>query len=370
MMSRARGTICRSFLVAFPIAALAVLALVTLMPHGMCDKAIHVVYIYSPMCSMCERSAPVVRGVINDCRGQGIVYSEHSIASREGMGYAERYGLRSVPAVIVDGRAIRYEDFNGDAKRLEELLRRTISDARGEVKATASAITPSKSDGRLSVAAVFLAGLLAGFNPCLLAVMLFVSSMAMSAKGRRIDMVFSLLAFCAGLLSIYLAMGVGLLRLIEKAPSIVAAMRAGIILVILGLAVYAFYDALKAKAERPSLFRSIAGRYRPLYMKFKLAASFGLGTAFGLIKMPCVGGIYVAILGAILQPGEAWGSMPYLAAYNLGVVLPVMAIGALLALGLSPSRVEEFRRRHRVALKTLTGLILAAMAAGLTLNAI
>jgi len=370
MMSRERGIRdCRPCLRAVLLAAMAMLALITLMPSGVCDKAIHIVYLYSPMCSTCERSAPVVRSVINDFRGLDIAYSEHSIASEEGMGYVERYGLRSVPAVIVEGRAIRYEDFNGDTKRLEELLRQSISDAHGEGKASASAITPS-NDGRLSVTAVFLAGLLAGFNPCLLAVMLFVSAMAMSAKGRRIDMIFSLLAFCSGLLFIYLAMGIGLLRLIEKAPSFAAAIRAGIILATLGLAGYSFYDAFKAKVERPSLFRSIAGMYRPLYVKFSLAASFGLGAAFGLIKMPCVGGIYVAILGAILESGEALSGLPYLAVYNLGVVLPVLALGALLVLGLSPARVEEFRMRHRVALKAVTGLLLAAMAVGLMLNAI
>lgn len=61
-----------------------------------------------------------------------------------------------------------------------------------------------------------------------------------------------------------------------------------------GLAGFAFYEScqVKANAERPSIFKSFVGRYKPLYRKFSLAASFGLGSAFGLIKMPCVGGIY------------------------------------------------------------------------------
>ncbi len=376
MPSRRRDAIsgCRSYLRAALLAAIVMLALITLMPYGLCDKAIHIAYIYSPLCSTCERSTPVIRSVINDYRGLDIRYSEHSFSSKEGMDYMERYGLSSVPAIIVEGRAIRFEDFNGDTRKLEALLRQSISDASKTPSNAAVRVATRipNVDGELSVAAVFLAGLLAGINPCLLAVMMFVSAMAMSIKGRRTDIIFNLLAFCAGLLFIYLAMGVGFLRLIEKVPSIAAAMRTGIILITFGLAGFAFYEAyqVKANAERPSIFKSFVGRYKPLYRKFSLAASFGLGIAFGLVKMPCVGGIYVAILGAILESGETGGGLPYLAAYNLGVVLPVLALGVFLALGLSPARVEEFRERHRMALKAMTGLLLAAMAVGLMLNAL
>jgi len=57
-----------------------------------------------------------------------------------------------------------------------------------------------------------------------------------------------------------------------------------------------------------------------------------------------------------------------LAAYNLGVVIPVLVLGALLVMGMSPEKVDRLRKRHRYALKLATGLILAAMAAGFMLN--
>jgi cytochrome c-type biogenesis protein len=116
------------------------------------------------------------------------------------------------------------------------------------------------------------------------------------------------------------------------------------------------------------VFRSFLDRYKPVYRKFSLVANFGLGGAFGLIKMPCVGGIYVAILGAIVQADEVRSGLPYLAIYNFGIILPVLALGALLTLGLSPGKVNEFRHRHRVTLKIASGLILMLMAAGFMLN--
>lgn len=434
---------------------------------GLCAscEAVSVTYVYSPLCTICEHSGPSIRAVVNDSRGAGIDvrYEEHMFSSKEGRADMERYGLSSVPAVIVNGRAIRPGDFDGDTKKLESLLGRAIADAchdktpvtleRRIVKVpgkdTVNVVTSISNTGvepvqaavgggicegvsvvsgetswegtvmpgekqyltyeadishgvrslppqtltysdslgghrvscpetpvfilrKLSFAAVFIAGLVAGFNPCLLAVMAFVSAMALSMKGRRLDIIFNLLAFSAGLLCIYLLMGIGFLRLIESVPSVTSALKTAIIVLLAGLAGFAFYEAwqVKKNADRDSFFKSFVDRYKPLYKKYCLPASFGLGGAFGLIKMPCVGGIYVGILGAIAGSGETGRGLLLLGAYNLGVVLPVLALGALLVLGMSPEKVDALRKKHRYALKLATGLILAAMAAGFMLNVI
>ncbi|WP_231845098.1 cytochrome c biogenesis protein [Methanocella paludicola] len=448
--------------------AAALMALLLLVPAmGLCAscETVRVTYVYSPLCTICEHSGPSIRAAVNDSMSAGIDvrYEEHMFSSREGRADMERYGLSSVPAVIVNGRAIRPGDFDGDTKKLESLLRRAISDAchyktpvtlerkivKVAEKDTVSVVTIIANSGtepvyatirggtcegvsvvegetswegtvmpgerqylayeadisrnvrslppqaltysdslgehsvscpetpvfilkKLSVAAVFIAGLVAGFNPCLLAVMAFVSAMALSMKGRRLDIIFNLLAFSAGLLCIYLLMGIGFLRLIESVPSLTSALKTAIIVLLAGLAGFAFYEAWQVKKDpdRASLFKSFVDRYKPLYKKYCLPASFGLGGAFGLIKMPCVGGIYVGILGAIAGSGEAGRGLLLLVAYNFGVVLPVLALGALLVLGMSPEKVDRLRKKHRYALKLATGLILATMAAGFMLNVI
>ncbi len=448
--------------------AAALLALMLLAPAmGLCAscETVRVTYVYSPLCTICEHSGPSIRAVVNDSRSAGVDvrYEEHLFSSSEGRGDMERYGLSSVPAVIVNGRAIRPGDFDGDTKKLESLLGQAISDAchyktpvsleRKIVKAagkdTVTVVTSVANSGtepvrasvrggtckgvdviggdtswegmimpgekqyltyeadissgvrslppqtltysdslgehsvscpetpvfilrRLSFAAAFVAGLVAGFNPCLLAVMAFVSAMALSMKGRRRDIIINLLAFSAGLLCVYLLMGIGFLRLVESMPSLTSALKMAIIVLLAGLAGFAFYEAwrIRKNSDRGSLFKSFVNRYKPLYKKYCLPASFGLGGAFGLIKMPCVGGIYVGILGAIAGSEEAGRGLLLLAAYNFGVVLPVLALGALLVLGMDPEKVDRLRMRHRYALKLATGLILAAMAAGFILNII
>jgi cytochrome c biogenesis protein CcdA len=466
------GLSARRYYRRFALPAVLLSLLLIALPAGQCagDRTVEVTYVYSPLCGLCEHSGPSIRAAVNDSRnaGIGVRYAEYSFRSAEGRGYMERYGLDSVPAVIVDGRAIRPEDFNGDTKRLESLLSGAIAEAarsdaahykipvtierkisRIPEKDTVSVVTCISNAGegpvfaavkggtcegvnvvggdvewegrilpgekrflayeadiapqirsippqtltysdslgshsvrgpetpvfilkKLSPTAVFLAGLVAGFNPCLLAVMAFVSAMALSLKGRRIDIIVGLIAFSAGLLCIYLLMGIGFLRLIESMPSIAATFKTAIVVLLAGLAAYAFYEAYQVKknADRGSLFKAFVERYKPLYRKYSLAANFGLGGAFGLIKMPCVGGIYVGILGAIAGSDEAARGLFYLAAYNLGVVLPVLAVGMLLVLGLSPEKVDRLRKKHRCAMKMATGLILAAMAAGFVLNVI
>jgi len=427
-------------------------------------RAVHVAYIYSPLCSICEHSGPAIKKAVESSRDAGfsIQYEELSFKSREGMGYMQRFGLDSVPAVVIDDRAIRFEDFNGDTEKLGRLIKEGIADASSYVRPVALERRIYRPDGdrvrvvtcisnageepveaeiknglcegvnvvsgdtawhgmvgpgerqyvayeadvkgnvgslppqtlayrdshgdhiivgyetpvfllkKLSLGAVFIAGFVAGINPCLIAIMAFVSAMALSAKGGRLGVFVNLLSFCGGLLSVYLLMGIGFLRLIEYTPSIASVLKMAIILLLIVLGSWAFYDAYRTKkiGDRPSLFKSFLEKYKPLYRKFSLAANFGLGGAFGLIKMPCVGGIYVGILGAIVEAGEVKSGLPYLAAYNLGIVMPVLALGALLTLGLSPGQVDDLRRRHRVTLKLVSGLILLAMAAGFIFNLI
>jgi cytochrome c biogenesis protein CcdA len=463
-LSRRRSYRNSAFMLATILLSLFMLGpALTLAENG--SRTVHVAYIYSPSCSICEHSGPTIRNAVNDSKNAGlnVQYVEYSFSSKEGMGYMERFGLDSVPAVVIDDRAIRFEDFNGDFIKLGSLIRQGIEESsryqrpvmlerkisRIPEKDTVNVVTGISNAGgepvyatvrgglckgvsvvsgnaswqgrvmpgeklyhtyeadvdgnvktlppqtlvyrdsagehfyvgqetpvfllkKLSLAAVFLAGVVAGINPCLLAVMAFVSAMALSTRGRRLDIFFNLTAFCAGLLTIYLLVGIGFLRLIEHLPSVTAILKTGIILLLIGLAGFAFYEAyqLKKNPGRPSLFKSFIGRYKPQYNRFSLAANFGLGGAFGLIKMPCIGGVYIAILGAIVESSEARSGLAYLAAYNLGVVLPVLALGVLLVLGLSPGKVDDFRRRHRLVLKMATGLILMAMAAGFALNLI
>lgn len=221
----------------------------------------------------------------------------------------------------------------------------------------------------LSAAAVYLAGLIAGINPCLLAIMVFIGTTAIADTGDRKVVLFRIIAFCGGMLAIYLLIGVGLMELIGRVPILDVVLRTSIILLLIALSAWSLFDAWRTrKGEESKTFKSILSRIRPLYARFGIAASFAIGGAFGLVKMPCVGGIYIAILGTILESGKAAQGIPLLLIYNLGVITPVLVLGTLITVGLSPAAVNQFRLRHRVGLKIFTGILLAVMAVAFVLG--
>jgi cytochrome c biogenesis protein CcdA len=93
-----------------------------------------------------------------------------------------------------------------------------------------------------------------------------------------------------------------------------------------------------------------------------LSSYFLLGALFSLVRAPCVGGMYIAIIGMISSHGFASFGLIYLLIYNLGIALPVLLLGGIIALGMSPVQVDNFRNKHRVAIRLITGITLLALA--------
>jgi cytochrome c biogenesis protein CcdA len=59
----------------------------------------------------------------------------------------------------------------------------------------------------LSAASVFAAGLLAGFNPCLLAILAFLASTVLASTGRRRDLLTMVAFFSLGIFVVYYIFG-------------------------------------------------------------------------------------------------------------------------------------------------------------------
>ena len=64
----------------------------------------------------------------------------------------------------------------------------------------------------------------------------------------------------------------------------------------------------------------------------------------------------VAIIGAISGQGSASSGLFYLLIYNLGIALPVLILGGIIALGMSPEQVDQFRQKHRIGIRLITGI--------------
>ncbi|MDF1533623.1 MAG: cytochrome c biogenesis CcdA family protein [Methanosarcinaceae archaeon] len=338
-------------------------------------------YFYEDGCLKCERAAPVLDDVVN--RYENISYSKYEIWSDYGDIKAydymiTEYGIAVVPAIVVNHQTIiSYSDYYNDIDLLEELLVEAIETAPSVQEIANDDPVRQSADNdvlpELSILLVFIAGLMAGFNPCLLAVMAFLASITMSSEGSRNDLVKIVVGFCAGIFITYMAVGLGLLSVIKQHPDIGDSITFALVLLIGFLGLWHFYDAYRLKYHFKSSFKtpeSFIRLLRELQNKNTLLVSVFAGAVFSLVKAPCVGAVYFAVIDLIISKEQIAQGAMYLFAYNFGVILPVLLLGFLMIFGLSPERVDELRENRRVEIRVITGIVLLLLALLMYFNVI
>jgi len=218
---------------------------------------------------------------------------------------------------------------------------------------------------RMSPFLILAAGLLAGFNPCLLAVMAFLASVTLAQQGGRKEMIKITLGFSAGIFTMYMFAGIIILSTVSILPEARSHFTAITILLTTLLGLWHIYDAYWLRTHAKSTFRtpkSLKDFMGRMGEKNLLLLSFLAGSMFSLVKAPCVGAIYLSILSMLAIKTDLSRGTAYMGIYNLGLLMPVMCLGLLLAFGLSPKKVTEFREKRRVEIRLATGLILVTLA--------
>jgi cytochrome c biogenesis protein CcdA len=359
---------------------LVILSIVLFIPQTSSGQAGSVVveYFYEDGCLKCARAEPVVGKVVQGY--DNISYSKYEIWSDYGglIAYdrmVSEYGIAIVPAVVINHRVtITYSDYNGNESRLEELLVTGIENAP-QIPENNS-IQPDDGENilpELSLPVVLVAGLLAGFNPCLLAVMAFLASLTLSSGGNRIELLKIVGGFCAGIFVMFMVVGMGLLGVIKQQPEIKDTVTLLLVLLVGLLGLWHFYDAYHLKMHDRSSFKT-SGSFLQLVGGIEhrntVVVSFLAGAMFSLIKAPCVGAVYFAILDMLITQGKIADGAIYLCFYNLGVILPVLILGIMLAFGLSPERVNDLRENRRVEIRLVTGAVLLLLAVLIYFNII
>jgi len=323
------------------------------------ENIVTVEYFYIPGCAKCEKATPVIENVVGSY-GSRVNFIKYN-ANEEGRKLAIDYMIPGTPSVIVNKNAqnlISYESYDGNISKLETIL-------RGEIEGTSTAISNVQPREKiiLSVPSFFVWGLVAGFNPCLLAILAFIASVTLANTGRRRDVLLIVLMFSLGIFVTYLIFGIGLLSIFERSPGLQGSIKNFLIALISILGVWHLYDAYHLRKNTESSFYTPKAFIRlteSVTKKVSIPASFFIGALFSLIKAPCVGAAYLVVLDMV-RSGEESGYL-YLAAYNFGVVLPVLIVGGAIAFGLNPEIVEKFRKEWRSMMRLITGIMLLIIA--------
>ena len=332
-------------------------------------------------CTKCAAAERTLERVLADYPDAELAV--YDVATEEGRAVIrERHLKGGVPAMAVGNRTIAYKEYKGDQALLEEMVREAldsdqssiggaeISGANGSPEGAVGTSQKAALDGSdeeidvssLSMATVFVAGLLAGFNPCLLGILAFLAAAVISSSGRRRDLVLMVVFFSLGIFTMYYLFGVGMLKTLH-AEAIASRFRIALTVLLLALGLVHIEDARRLAAGGRSLFKaSWSQKYiEGTLSRGKFSSYFLLGALFSLVKAPCVGAVYIAILGLIAEKGYSSGAV-YLLFYNLGVILPILILGGIISLGMSPEKVDGFRKDHRAGIRLATGLTLLLLA--------
>ena len=332
-------------------------------------NATEAIIIESPGCPKC---AAMERALGKIDEEQPLNITKYYYFTDEGHRIINESKVKDVPAVIIGSHVINYNDYKGDNAKMERLIQEALAD-----NATIENASHSLPSNQLvengsalnlrefsfyTVFAVMGAGLVAGFNPCLLGILVFLTASVLSSTSRKRDLVMMVVFFSLGIFTMYFIFGLGMQRLLQT-EAVYRVFRYVLTVFLLTAGLSQVLDAVRLNQGKPSLFRTdwALKYFQTGVDEGRFSSYFLIGALFSLVKAPCLGAIYLAILDLISTQSYLAGSA-YLFSFNLGVILPIIVLGGFMALGMSPEQVDSFRKDHRVGMRLATGLALIALA--------
>jgi cytochrome c biogenesis protein CcdA len=338
---------------------------------------------YSADCAHCVAAIEQVIKPLERHFGQWVTFDLRETTQADNFAEQDRlihaYGVQGVPyaEVFVGAHAVPAEDRDRLCQvLLAELQRPSQPPLRARLAPgeAAAAAPPRLSAG---VALTTLAvGTVDGLNPCAFATVVFLIAMLTRLGADRRTLVSVGVAYTIAVYVTYLLLGLGVLHALAwfgDRLKLANLLRVGVAYLALGFAWLQLWDVAKLKSGGAT--RELKAQM-PLKVKqaVHLVLRHGLnrpaavlgatvaGCLVTLLEMVCTSQVYIPILIGLRSPALRGRAVPLLAVYNLGFVLPLVAVIVLAYRGLSSERLGQWARRHLVAMKLLLAVFLGALA--------
>ncbi len=354
-------------------------------------RAIHLAYFHQPGCQECDR----VQLALNylQSRYPGLQVAQFDVkeyaALNEWLG--QRAGVPenlrlTAPAVFVGSDALVGDGIHLDS--LEALLAKYqdtgASAVWEEFAAEEASETIIQRFRSLGVLTVLGAGLIDGLNPCAFATLIFFISYLTLAGRRGREVLLVGLAFTGGVFLAYLAVGLGLSKVLGAFDFLARIGRwVYIITAILcgALAVISFLDYLKARRRQTeemtlSLPKALRQRINAVIRTSQGASAympvaFVTGVVVSLIELACTGQVYLPTIIFVLSVPELRAqALLYLVLYNLFFVAPLIVVFVLAYYGTTAAQLTKFIRTHAATIKLGTALLFLVLAGWLLYSAL
>ena len=221
---------------------------------------------------------------------------------------------------------------------------------------------------------IFLAGLLDGINPCAFTTLIFlISSLFYVGRGKkeilRIGLLFSVTIFFS-----YFLVGLGLLNIVRTAnyfPFISLIIKYLLIVLLALLAILSFHDAYlikngatsKMKLQLPKslkkrIHKTIRVNTRSQGM---IIGTIIIGIMVTIFELTCTGQVYLPIIAYIIKIEGSISSYAYLTLYNLGFIIPLLAVFFTIYKGTTNKILMEWFKAHLFLIKVLLGSLFLIM---------
>ena len=355
---------------------------------------ITVTYYFLPGCRYCQRFLEKTIPELEKKLGVEINVVDRSILDpesyREYLGKLAELGEkeRSYPALVVGRTVIQGE--TEISQRLEQELRQIVENQGTDKSVREEDAKPAedtaKPAGRpakpavplarnLAIIPVLAAGLLDGINPCAFTTIIFLlTALALAGKRRREILTMGLF-FTLSVFATYFLVGLGLfeaIRLTTTFPVVARVLRWALISVLIffaGLSLYDYYLIRKGRASEmtlqlPDFFKkrireTIKSRARSAAL---VATSLVLGFLVSLFELACTGQVYFPFLVFIVRNEKKLSGFLFLLLYNLGFILPLLAVFFVTYRGVSSRRLTELFQNHMGKVKIGLSAVFILMA--------
>ena len=346
---------------------------------------IHLAYFHQAGCVECDRVQyallflqdryPQLRVVTFDVREEAAL--AEWLGEKAGLPQEKRL---TAPALFIGNEALVGEALNIAA--LEALVAQHATSGADAIWEEWSADTNTGASGiaerfrSFGLMTVVAAGLIDGVNPCAFAtIIVFVSYMAlMGRKGKEILSVG--VTFTTGVFLAYMAVGVGLYKILEALPiiSVLGRWLYGLTaLFCLILAFASLYDYFQARGGRPEDMRlKLPQRLRQRVNKVIRQRAKGstlaisalvTGVIVSLLELACTGQVYLpTIIFVMGLPELRARAFAYLLLYNLLFVFPLVLVFMFVYHGSNSRQLMRIMSERAGAIKLATTILLFSMA--------
>jgi len=347
---------------------------------------IHLAYFFQPGCQECDRVQLLLNFMQN--RYSQVVITSFDVKAEAAL--VEWLGERAnvpeekrlvAPAIFVGDDALVDDAIYMDS--LEATLKKYL--LSGAPK-TWEGFDPSQAQGSiidrfrsLGVLTILLAGLGDGLNPCAFTTLIFfISYLSFSGrKGREILWVGG--AFALGVFLTYLAVGLGLSKVLSafdflaKIGRWVYGLTAVLCIVLAILSVRDYLKARQGKIQDMalSLPKVLRQRINKVIREGQGAKSyvpiaFVTGAVISIIELACTGQVYLPTIIFVLSvPELRVKAFAYLVLYNLFFILPLIAVFVLAYYGTTTNQLTRFLQTRTATIKLVTAILFVVLAAWL-----